>query len=124
MTKRHPKRTDEEWMNLIRECRSSGLSDKCWCEEHHIHPSSLYYQIRRLRNMDCEIPEPMPPIPSPKQEIVQISLEAPLPEPARTEPSRSETAIRIIIHGFPIEITNAAAEETVFHTLSALRRLC
>lgn len=124
MTKRYPKRTDEEWMNLIQECRSSGLSDKCWCEEHHIHPSSFYYQIRRLRNMACGIPEPIPSFPSPKQEIVQISFEAPAPEAAGTEPSVPETAIRIMIHGFPIEITNAAAEETVFHTLSALRRLC
>lgn len=56
--KKHPRRTDEEWMNLIQECRSSGLSDKCWCEEHHIHTSNFYYQIRRLRKMACEIPEP------------------------------------------------------------------
>lgn len=58
MTKRHPRRTDEEWMDLIQECRSSGLSDKSWCEEHHIHTSSFYYQIRRLRKMACKIPEP------------------------------------------------------------------
>ena len=50
MRKRNPRRTDEEWINLIQECRSSGLSDKCWCEEHHIHTSNFYYQIRRLRN--------------------------------------------------------------------------
>lgn len=41
MTKRNPRRTDEEWINLIQECRSSGLSDKCWCEEHHIHISKI-----------------------------------------------------------------------------------
>ena len=26
-------RTDEEWAELIRECRSSGLSDHMWCRE-------------------------------------------------------------------------------------------
>ena len=51
-------RSDEEWLALIRECRSSGLSDKRWCEEHQIHTSNFYYQIRRFRKMSCEIPEP------------------------------------------------------------------
>ena len=57
MTKRHPRRTDEEWMNLIQECRTSGLTDKEWCREHQIHSSNFYYHIRRLREMACEIPE-------------------------------------------------------------------
>lgn len=128
MAKRHPRRTDEEWMNLIQECRSSGLSDKCWCEEHHIHTSSFYYQIRRLRKMACRIPEPAHPSFAGKQEIVQLSFRSPLSCPTQTEPSivnaSSETAVRITVHGFQVEITNAAASETVFHTLSALRRLC
>mgnify|MGYP000762733981 CR=1 FL=1 len=58
MPKRNPRRTDKEWLDLIQECRSSGLSDKCWCQEHHIHTSNFYYQIRRLRQKACEIPEP------------------------------------------------------------------
>ena len=128
MNKRHPRRTDEEWLDLIRECRSSGLSDKCWCEEHHIHTSNFYYQIRRLRNMACEIPKPVHPFPSKKQEIVQISFDSPLCEPIQKEPSvpnvPSDTAIRVMLHGFRVEITNAAAEETIFHTLSVLQRLC
>ena len=33
MPKRNPRRTDKEWLDLIQECRSSGLSDKCWCQE-------------------------------------------------------------------------------------------
>lgn len=28
MKRRNPDCTDEEWMNLIQECRSSGFSDK------------------------------------------------------------------------------------------------
>ena len=32
-------RTDEEWLSLIQECRSSGLMDKQWCEAHLICPS-------------------------------------------------------------------------------------
>lgn len=32
MVQRHPRRTDQEWMALIQECRTSGLTDKAWCE--------------------------------------------------------------------------------------------
>ena len=41
MLKKNPRRTDKEWLDLIQECRSSGLSDKCWCQEHHIHTSNF-----------------------------------------------------------------------------------
>lgn len=57
MVQRHPKRSDQEWMELIQECRTSGLTDKAWCERNHIQRSSLYYHIRRFRNMACEIPD-------------------------------------------------------------------
>ena len=46
MVQRHPKRSDQEWMELIQECRTSGLTDKAWCERNHIQRSSLYYHIR------------------------------------------------------------------------------
>lgn len=128
MTEKHSRRTDEEWLNLIRECRSSGLTDKCWCKEHHIHTSSFYYQIRRLRKMACQIPETTYISSPKKQEIVEISFDEPVPHPTQEKSSvgndSPQTAIRIIVHGFQIEITNAAASETVFHTLSALQRLC
>lgn len=128
MSKRNPRRTDEEWLNLIQECRSSGLSDKCWCEEHHIHTSNFYYQVRRLRNKACDIPEPASSSFSSKQEIVQVSFDEPAVLPVQEKiscaPSSNETAVRITLHGFQIEITNAAASETVFNTLSALQRLC
>ena len=74
MPKKNPRRTDKEWLDLIQECRSSGLSDKCWCQEHHIHTSNFYYQIRRLRQKACEIPEPVHSSFSGKQEVVQLSL--------------------------------------------------
>jgi hypothetical protein len=128
MANRNPRRTDEEWLNLIQECRSSGLSDKCWCEEHHIHTSNFYYQIRRLRKMACDIPEPEGSSSVPKQEIVQLSFDGHLPCPVQEDltcmASLAETVIRLSIHGVQVEITNAAASETVFHTLSALQRLC
>ena len=55
--KRHPRRSDEEWLNIIKECRTSGLPDKTWCLDHGIQPSKFYYHIRRLKAKACEITE-------------------------------------------------------------------
>lgn len=128
MRKRNPRRTDEEWINLIQECRSSGLSDKCWCEEHHIHTSNFYYQIRRLQKKACRIPEAVNSSLSKKQEVVQGSLDDAVQYPALENTAVVSTSfepvVRITAHGFQIEITNAAAEEAVFRALSVLQRLC
>ncbi len=32
--KRTPGRSLEEWMELVTECRQSGLTDSAWCNEH------------------------------------------------------------------------------------------
>lgn len=60
MTKRHSRRTDEEWMNLIHECRTSGLTDKRWCQEQNIQPSNFYYHIPRKRVQKYEIKKDIP----------------------------------------------------------------
>lgn len=41
---RNKRRTDEEWLSLIQQCRSSGLSDRVWCNKVNIIPQvSLCY---------------------------------------------------------------------------------
>lgn len=130
--KRNPRRSDEEWISLINECRNSGLSDKSWCELHNIYPSNLYYHIQRLRNQICNLPEAsyhMKKIP--KQEIVQVQLEpeyhAQNPDTATMPPildnSPSTPALRINISGCNVEIYNNAASETIYNTLTVLQRL-
>ena len=52
MPKKNPRRTDKEWLDLIQECRSSGLSDKCWCQV--IIPGLFEPPVRTLR---ATIPE-------------------------------------------------------------------
>ena len=43
-------------MHLIHECRTSGLGDKDWCEQHGIPISTFYTKITRLRKKACEVP--------------------------------------------------------------------
>ena len=129
MTKRKY-RTDEEWLSLIQECRSSGLTDKQWCEAHHICPSNFYYQIRRFRKKACEIPESQlkTSLTAQKQEVVQVTFEQPAvsepPQSCLSEDTTADAAILVQINGFQVGITNAASENVIFHTLSALHRLC
>ena len=129
MTKRKY-RTDEEWLSLIQECRSSGLTDKQWCETHQICPSNFYYQIRRFRKKACEIPESQSktPLTAQNQEVVQVTFEQPAvsesPQSCLSEDTTADAAILVQINGFQVGITNAASENVIFHTLSALHRLC
>ena len=50
------RRSQDEWFQLIQECRSSGLSDRTWCEQHGSLVSSFYNAVKRLRKSACVIP--------------------------------------------------------------------
>ena len=58
--KRAPGRSLDEWMELVTECRQSGLSDAAWCHEHRISPSCFYNAVTRLRKRACQMPTPVP----------------------------------------------------------------
>lgn len=119
--------SDEKWLDLISECRSSGLSDKDWCMEHQIGISTFYYHVKRLRNKACSIPAATvgTVIPCQKQEVVELNFNpiSELPMNCSSE-EITATAIKISMHGIQIEITNAAAESTIVQTLTALQKLC
>ena len=43
--KRAPGRSLDEWMELVTECRQSGLTDAAWCNEHGISPGCFTMQL-------------------------------------------------------------------------------
>ncbi len=63
-----------------------------------------------------------------KQEVVQVTFEQPAvsehPQSCLSKDAKADAAILVQINGFQIGITNAASESAIFHTLSALHRLC
>ena len=78
--KRTPRRSLDEWMELVIECRQSGLTDAAWCQEHGISPSCFYNAVSRLRKRACQIPDPSGKastldLTSHKQDVVQIAIE-------------------------------------------------
>lgn len=88
------RRSQDEWFQLIQECRSSGLSDRTWCEQHGILVSSFYNAVKRLRKSACDIPlssnrrtYALDLTSSSKQEAVQIDL-CPDPYPEAVPPAK------------------------------------
>lgn len=125
--KRHPRRSDEEWLSIIKECRTSGLCDKTWCEDHGIQPSKFYYHIRRLKAKACQVTERDndPHTSLQKQEVVPISFnDQPVCESLTSITPKTETAVRISFSGIQLEITNLAERETIANTLAVLRSMC
>ena len=55
--KRAPRCSLDDWMELVTECRQSGLTDAAWCEKQGISPSCFYNAVFRLRKRACQIPE-------------------------------------------------------------------
>ena len=44
--------------DLVMQCRKSGLSDKQWCINNDIAPSTFYCWIKKLRQQACyQVPE-------------------------------------------------------------------
>ena len=127
--KRKSRRSDQEWFDLIQECRASGLPDKTWCEQHDITCSGLYYHIKRLRNKACEIPISAKKSMSSIHEVVPLKIQDDLMNvsiPCSNEAAHfvPELAVRLNYQGISIEITNQAAQQTIYNTISALQSLC
>lgn len=122
------KRTDEEWNQLIEECRSSNLSNKAWCEEHHIQISNFYYHLRRLRKKTCQSFDKTPGLSSHSsgQDIIALNFDDSTEEKTTHYHSDDSfrSVIRISINGIQIDISNSATKDVLTETLHVLRHLC
>lgn len=47
MAQKRIKRTDQEWFDLIKDCKTSSLKVKIWCEQHGITEKVIDYHTRR-----------------------------------------------------------------------------
>ena len=39
------------WLDVIRQCRASGLTNQAWCEQNQISLKSYYYWIAKIRRL-------------------------------------------------------------------------
>ena len=44
----------QQWTQIIRECQSSGLSNREYCRQHGISEKKYYYWLRKLRSAAAE----------------------------------------------------------------------
>ena len=44
----------KEWAEMVRECRSSGLTVKDWCMNNGINIKTYYYRLKRVRDFICD----------------------------------------------------------------------
>ena len=128
-----PSRSDEEWFQIINECRRSGLSDSQWCKQHDIRESTLFCAVGRLRKKAYAIPDRNKSIDVlssslPKQDVVRIDIEPEILSPDRPEPMQVVPAtyldnshtIEIDVHGINIRVFNSVDTAVLKTVLSAL----
>lgn len=122
------RRSDQEWIALIQECRTSGLGDKDWCEQHGIPISSFYTKITKLRRKACDIPRVQRHVTREVQQVVPLqiagNISAPYMEQTPCGIASDLPAVVLNVQGYRIEIANHADRNTILHTLSVLQQLC
>ncbi len=140
--------TEQKWLDLIQEARSSGLSDKAWCQQNNVPTSTFYYHIHKLRNKVIDLPASRSTIVPEAHEIVKLEIldegklptvssyeenpvvvqnvSAPVDEPDRPAvvSMDSDFSARIHMGSVTVDINNSASEQIIRSLISALRQSC
>ena len=113
---------EDHWLELITQCRSSGLTGHQWCIENGIPVSTFYYHVLALRKKACAVPEAVDAS-AQKQEVVQIPLWETEQHPS--DPiALSIPSVCLEMQGIHVEIHEQAGADVIRNTLLALRQLC
>ena len=124
------RRTPEEWMKLVLECRKSGMSDRQWCNTNDISYYTFASAIKTLRRMNYEIPKSrdldIHDLTIPKQDVVKVDIVNDIQPPAECIPEvaphiDNSHMIEISLGDVHISLCNGADPDLVARTLSALR---
>lgn len=117
MTKRVPK---DKQIQLIMECRQSGLSDYQWCEKNGIYPGTFYNWVSKLRKTGYTFPESSSKIqasPS-RQDVVRVDFmdDVPLASPAIMEQNTSVPIPNSIEPSILAEVSSGNYSIRIFST--------
>ena len=134
MNKRAPRRSDEEWHQIILAARASGLSDFEYCRNNNIPSSTFYRALARLRQQACELPARSERLEC-KQEVVPINIsELQISSENRIHPDLHmvdeplsapfDATMRITLGGGTLELTNQADTALVASILRVLDSRC
>lgn len=126
----HSFRSCDEWISIIQECRTSGLSDSAWCRKNGIAVSSFYSAINRCRTNEYFIPERSGNVCTQSQEVVPVSFVGSYADVTTAPVTQglqklySDSVIQVLINDYKVNISNNCAGETIRNTLLALKEIC
>ena len=119
------RRTNDEWMDLIRECKSNGLSDQVWLKQKKIPASSYYKKYRELcgeTEQNTSLPvKHLTEVPE-SHEIVQVTL-GEESDSLPVSQKKPEPAIILRAGAYTVEVLNTAGADIIRNTLLALGQL-
>ena len=120
-------RNNQQWLELITECRQSGMTDMDWCRANGISHSTFYKAIHRLQEAACKLPESlacsstMLNLTSAKQDIVPISI---IPDTSaevnNALPEPTHYIMEITKCDMTIRVSNDISPSLLSHTLHLL----
>lgn len=130
---RNRKRNLNEWMDIITECRQSGMSDAAWCELNGVSVNCFYNAVSRLRKKACEIPESkgkacVLDMTCTKQDVVEVSITPDIIQ-SKTLPSEEMSSmyldnshtIEITVNGMSIKLNNSVSPVLLERIMYSLR---
>ena len=130
MSNRQKRRSDQQWLALFQECRTSGMTDKDWCEMNGISASSFYNKISKLRKKNYDILTVAKTPSRSMQEVVPLEI-VDEPQDSLTKHHsdqcyKAEFVPTVVIHTneLTIELSNGAANDTILSVLLAVKQLC
>jgi hypothetical protein len=111
----------QQWIGIIKECRSSGKSVKSWCEEKGISEKSYFYWQRRAREAACQeltaYQEQQVATAKPNDASTPVFTECSIPVNHRA----GEVAITVHLNGVVVEIHPGADTAIIESALHALK---
>lgn len=96
-----------QWVQTIRACRESGLSNRAYCQQNGISEKTYYYWLRKLR--ERMVQDEMAP------QLIKLSN--------NPELATSTTALCLKFKGVELEIPQGTDPETLTMVLSAIKDL-
>ena len=108
------------WIEIIKECRSSGQKISEWCAEKDISTASYYYWLKLVRTAACES---LPALNSGNQQIVPVKMPtSPAVAKPKPKPVQHDSISHIILRvgSVALELHNGAGTDLIENTLRAL----
>jgi len=102
---------NSEWEDIIKRCKSSGLSDYQWCRDNGIALTSFYRKLKQFRDIHIEPSAQVLPIAKTQESVQEVVPLEVIPDQETQTSYNNEgkvVAARVTVKGMTIEVFNAA----------------